>query len=164
MITAATLGKQHLFRGRERLTILHDLLLEIADEQSWDLLAWAVFDNHYHILGNSPDADKAPAKLCGKLHGLSAIKLNEHDGTRDRPVWYRSWDTRITYEKSLMARMAYVYTNPVKHGIVRLAKDYPWCSAAWFEREGDPPFVKSVLSFKTDRVNVYDEFEPLTEL
>lgn len=164
MITAATLDQHHLFRGKERLTMLHEILLEVAGELGWDLMAWAVFDNHYHVLGSSPDLDRAPARLCGKVHGLSAIRLNELDDTPGRRVWFRSWDTRITYEKSLLARMNYVSQNPVKHGLVRLAKDYPWCSAAWFEKEGDLPFVQSVLSFKTDRVNVYDEFEPLTEL
>lgn len=130
MITAGTLGKQHLFRGAERLTLLHDLLLEVAGELQWDLMAWAVFDNHYHVLGASPDVDNPQARFCGKFHGLSAIRLNELDGTPGRRVWYRSWDKRITYEKSLLARIGYVIANPVKHGLVRVAKDYPWCSAA----------------------------------
>jgi hypothetical protein len=37
---------------------------------------------------------------------------------------------------------------------------YPWCSAAWFERTASPAMVKSIYRFKTDKVHVFDEFEP----
>jgi putative transposase len=36
---------------------------------------------------------------------------------------------------------------------------YPWGSAAWFERIASPAQVRSIYRFKTDRVNVPDEFE-----
>lgn len=158
-VTAATYQKKALFRGKQRLDLLHDRLLAMAEELGWDLMAWAVFPNHYHWVGISPDTKNAVGVLCGKTHRQSAIELNALDGTPGRQVWYRSWDVRVTYEKSLLARMAYTMENPVRHGLVKAARDYPWCSAAWLEREGDRPFVESVRSFKTDKVNVYDEFE-----
>ena len=80
------------------------------------------------------------------------------DGTSGRKVWFNSWDTRLTYEKSYMARLAYVHQNPVKHGVVKMARDYRWCSAAWFEQNSERPFVETVLSFPIDKVNVRDDF------
>ena len=147
-----------MFEGEVRLSILHDTLLEVTEEQGWDLMAWAVFKDHYHIVGNSPQINNPVGKLCGKVHMLTATAINHLDEIPGRQVWYRSWDTLLTYEKSVMARIAYVHSNPVKHGLVSQAEEYPWCSATWFLREGDRPFVESVLSFKTDRVNVYDDF------
>ena len=35
--------------------------------------------------------------------------------------------------KSYLARLNYVHQNPVKHGLVRVANQYRWCSAAWLE-------------------------------
>ncbi|HRI45294.1 MAG TPA: hypothetical protein PLL78_04105 [Fimbriimonadaceae bacterium] len=96
--------------------------------------------------------------MTAKIHGLSARELNHLDGTPGRAVWYRCWDTRITFEKSVMARIAYVHHNAVRHGIVQRAEDYPWCSARWFLQHGDRPFVESVLSFNTDKVNVLDDY------
>lgn len=52
----------------------------------------------------------------------------------------------------------YVHHNAVKHGVVRHAADYPWCSAAWFERTATPAQVKTIYAFNTDRVIVKDEF------
>jgi putative transposase len=46
----------------------------------------------------------------------------------------------------------------VKHGLVSVANQYPWCSTSWFETNARPGFVKSVYSFKTDRINVPDDF------
>jgi len=159
MITAGTYGKEPLFYDDERLEILHDKLLKSAEEDGWNLMAWAIFANHYHIVGISPESESAVKRLCSKIHTLSATDLNRLDGTPGRQVWYRAWDTRITYERSLMARLAYVHTNAVKHGLVGQADEYRWCSAAWFLREGDRPFVESVMSFKTDTVNVFDDFD-----
>jgi hypothetical protein len=36
-------------------------------------------------------------------------------------------------EKSWLARLNYVHQNAVKHGLVPIAHQYPWCSAPWFE-------------------------------
>jgi len=65
------------------------------------------------------------------------------------------------YEKSYLARLNYVHQNAVKHGLVSVANQYPWCSAAWFERTATRAQVRTIYSFKTDRVTVQDEFEPV---
>ena len=51
-----------------------------------------------------------------------------------------------------------MHQNAVKHGLVRVANQYPWCSAAWFERVASPAQVKTIYSFKTDQVKVEDDF------
>ena len=68
------------------------------------------------------------------------------------------YDSRITYEKSWLARLKYVHQNPVHHGVVQSADLYEWCSAAWFAREGGNAIVKTVNSFKIDQVKVYDDY------
>lgn len=80
------------------------------------------------------------------------------DNLPGRNVWYRAWDTRLSFEKSYLARLAYVHKNPVKHGLVDNAEDYPYCGAKWFAENANRPFYETVMSFKTDRVNVYDDF------
>jgi len=51
-----------------------------------------------------------------------------------------------------------VHQNAVKHGLVPVANQYRWCSAAWFERATSAAQVKTISSFKIDKVNVYDDF------
>jgi len=54
----------------------------------------------------------------------------------------------------------YVHQNPVKHGLVPVANQYRWCSAAWFERTASTAQVKSIYRFKVDQVRVRDDFDP----
>ena len=84
--------------------------------------------------------------------------VNRLDSQAGRKVWHNFWETRITYEKSYLARLNYVHQNAVKHGLVRLANQWRWCSAAWFERTAAPAMIETIYGFKTDAVNVFDEF------
>lgn len=122
------------------------------------LEAWSVFSNHYHVVGCSPCVENSVKTLTKAIHAKSAHFVNGLDQATGRQVWYRSWDTQITFEKSYLARLAYVHTNPVKHGFVARAEDYPWCSANWFAQNSHKPFYETVMGFKTDSVNVIDDF------
>lgn len=158
IVTAGTLGKIHRFDTKERLQNLHDTLLLALTEEGWQTEAWAVFANYYHFVAHYNSSEPDIAGLCKRVHGATARNLNAEQGELGRQIWYRYWDTKVTYEKSYLARLAYVHNNPVKHGLVKDARDYPWCSAKWFTDRGHRPFVQTVMSFKTDRVNVYDDF------
>lgn len=65
----------------------------------------------------------------------------------------------MTYQRSYLARLNYVHQNPVRHGLVPVANQYPWCSAAWFERSASPAIVKSIYRFKINQVHVDDDFD-----
>jgi hypothetical protein len=52
------------------------------------------------------------------------------------------------------------HQNPVKHGLVPVASQYPWCSARWFERTASAAQVKSIYRFKLDQVRLCDDFVP----
>jgi putative transposase len=96
--------------------------------------------------------------LTRKVHGKSAIELNKMDGASGRTVWYRCRDARITFEKSYLARLSYVYWNPVKHGIVNDPANYRWCSARWFQEHCDRPFYETVMRTPHDKVRIEDDF------
>ncbi|HUE70934.1 MAG TPA: hypothetical protein VMP01_08590 [Pirellulaceae bacterium] len=164
MVTTGTLRRQHLFRSAERLTLLEDSLLSLAREYGWELEAWAVFSNHYHFVGHTLASPSRLKEFLTDLHAATARDLNRLDGASGRQVWHNFWDKQLTFEKSYLARLNYVHQNAVKHGLVRVAHQYRWCSAAWFERTAMPAQVKTVYSFKTDSVKVADDFEPLAIL
>ena len=161
LVTTGTYRKGHVFRAPDRLAQLETALLSLARKYGWHLEAWCVFSNHYHFVGS---ANSTPANLrefLSELHANTARDVNRLDGVLGRQVWHNFWDTQLTYEKSYLARLNYVHQNAVKHGLVRNANQYAWCSAAWFERTATPAQVKTIYGFKTDRLRVADEFEPL---
>jgi len=160
LLTAGTYKKAHHFRTRERLQVLHRGLLSVANDFGWRLEAWAVFSNHYHFVGHSPDegADNL-AEMLGFLHEKTAKWINRLDGTSGREVWHNFWETRLTHKNSYLARLNYVHQNPVKHGLVLVANQYPWCSAGWFERTARPAQVKTIYGFNIDSLKVLDDYD-----
>ena len=158
MVTAATLNKKHLFGSSENLTLLEHDLLSLAKQYRWHLEAWAVFTNHYHFIGRSNDESTELGIFIKHLHGDTARELNRLDNETGRTVWFNFWDTKVTYERSYLARLNYVHQNAVKHGLVYAANQYPWCSAAWLERTASPAMVKTIYSFKTDKLRIDDDY------
>ena len=158
MVTGATLYQKRIFYDDARLLTLHNVLLEAADKHGWALQAWAVFANHYHFIGRSPEDATTLRTVIRRVHSLTAREANRLAGISGRKVWFQYWDTCITYEKSYLARLNYVHNNPVKHGLVQSAEDYPYCSAAWFRTHAEQEFRQKVESTPYDRVNIMDDF------
>ena len=158
MVTAATLYKNALFSTAQKLTLLENEILALAKHYRWQLEAWAVFTNHYHLIARGEPSSKRLERYLKHIHGNTARELNVLDQTIGRQVWYNFWETRLTYERSYLARLNYVHQNAVKHAIVLVANQYSWCSAAWFERTASPASVKTIYSFKTDAIKVYDDY------
>jgi putative transposase len=158
IITAATYHKALLFKKSNELDLLQNLLFELAEHYKWKLESWAIFANHYHFIARSPEDSKNLEKFIKHFHAASARAINQTQGAKGRQVWYQYWDTRLTFQNSYYSRLKYVHNNPVKHGLVKCAKDYNWCSAYWFEANADPVFYKTVESYKIDSVNIIDDF------
>jgi len=158
IVTAGTYNRVPLFRGADRLTKLTNHVLELAGRYGWSLEAWAVFPNHYHLVGGSLYPESLRSFLR-HLHSVTAIEANKWDDTPGRRVWFEFWETRITFPKSYLARLNYVHQNAVRHGLVRVASRYPWCSAGWFEREATLSFFQTVSGFRMDKLNVPDDYE-----
>ncbi len=165
IVTVGTYQRAHFFAGEERLTALHNGLLKYAAKYQWALEAWAVFSNHYHFVARSPDnaedGAQSLALFIADFHQHSASWVNEQDQKPSRKVWHNYWETRLTHERSYFARLNYVHQNAVKHGLVTVANRYPWCSAAWFEQKASPAIIKTIYSFKFDRIKMIDEFDPV---
>ena len=160
MITASTLNKQHLFRNVRGLNLIQEtLLLFFADEKIIPH-AWACFSNHYHFIAKFPEkAD--PGNKIRTLHQRLGHSLNQLDGLSGRTVMYQYWDKCLSFENSYYARLNYVMNNPVKHGLVADARQYPWCSAAWFAANNTSAFRRRIAAYKTDTLNEPDEFDVL---
>ena len=141
--------------------MLESKLLELAKQHAVVLETWAVFSNHYHFVAHTTGVENQLADLIKGLHFTTAELVNRRDGQPGRQVWFNYWDTKLTYEKSYLVRLNYVHQNAVKHGLVRRANEYRWCSAGWFERIATRAQVKTIYGFKTDRIKIDDDYEPV---
>lgn len=159
IVTAGTYQKQPFFRSRARLAYLCEVLLQTAASHDWRLQAWAVFPNHYHFVAISPGEGQGLPAFIGHLHRLAATKVNVEDGCAGRRVWFQYWESHLTIQSSYLARLHYVHTNAVRHGLAREPSKYEWCSAGWFERVAERPFYQTVIRMRSEGVKILDDFE-----
>jgi putative transposase len=101
--------------------------------------------------------------MLGRLHEKTAKWVNKLDAAPGRQVWFNFRETRLTFEKSYLARLNYTHQNAVKHKLVPVANQYPWCSAAWFERTATAAQVKTIYRFKTEQLKVPDDYQVAPE-
>ncbi|MEP7135995.1 MAG: transposase [Chloroflexota bacterium] len=161
IVTGSILYNQHLLKDDIHKSIICEIIFERAAHWGWDLEAWAILENHYHIIAHAPENALTLEKLIRQVHSKSAVELNKLDKTLGRKVWYNYWDTCITLETSYYARLRYVHLNPIKHGLVdaKRAEDYPFCSYRWFLEKADDDFRDTVMNQPIDRVDVFDDFD-----
>jgi putative transposase len=113
MVTCATHLKRPYFAGANRLHLLRETLLNLAQEYGWNLQAWAIFPNHYHFVALSPVKSESLQPFVQKLHANTALSANEWDEAPGRQDWYQYWETHLTFQKSYYARLCYVHRNAV---------------------------------------------------
>lgn len=157
-VTARTRHQQHLLHTPERRDWFEQLLFSGFAERGWTLEAWAVLSNHYHVVVHSPlDGAATLRPLLQKLHSSCTRRLNSEDSTPGRMrLWQNYRETHLTWQRSYLARLNYVHQNPRHHGLVPLASDWKWCSAASFKRAATSAWVKTIASFKYDEIAAED--------
>lgn len=69
--------------------------------------------------------------------GLASDKAHAVRWSRRRSVWQpKYWEHTIRDEIDLQRHLDYIHYNPVKHGYVACAKDWPWSSFHQWVRRG----------------------------
>jgi putative transposase len=162
IVTAGTYCKEPIFRSAPRLDLLQRHLHALAEQYFLTLQAWAIFPNHYHFIAEVTKGSQ-PLHLLRHLHSLTAREVNRMDQKPGRKVWFQYWDTRLTNQKSYFARLRYVHENAAHHRIVRVASEYPWCSAGWFEQKATAAFRNTILAFPCDQIALPDDFQVAPE-
>jgi putative transposase len=158
VVTCGTHAKVRLFNTPDKLDALQSRFFHCASTFGWQLEAWAFMCNHYHFVARAPSAGADLKCFIQAFHSRSAIDLNERDRTPGRVVWFQYRDTCLTHPKSYYARLHYVHTNPLHHGLVNNPENYAWCSMGWFVRLASAGWRRTVLSFKCDRISIEDDF------
>jgi REP element-mobilizing transposase RayT len=119
---------------RPEIAALAEGALRQSDGQHCQLLAWVVMPNHIHVLARILDTPLAALTKSWKGRiAREANKLLRRQGA----FWEREyWDTYMRDEEQLARARRYIEQNPLKAGLVRQAKDWPWSSARFRDERG----------------------------
>jgi putative transposase len=120
-------NRQAISTGTADFQALLAMIDENARKFSVAIHAYVLMDNHFHLLATPETADGVPQLM--QATGRRYVRYFNDSQGRTGTLWegrYRS--TVIQAERYLLACMASIDLNPVRHGLVAQARDYPWSS------------------------------------
>ena len=95
--------ERHHFQSSGRRGLLCETLRRLAAKCTSNLQAWAVF--YYHWVGLSPHDPATLRTLVSELDTQTSSAVNEADHTPGRQVCFQYWETRLTHQRSYLARL-----------------------------------------------------------
>ena len=106
-----------------RIDALREAVRRTGRERPFHIDAWVVLPEHMHYIITLPEGDDDFSNRIKaiKIRCVRAIPATER-GTWQR----RSWAHAIRSDADYSRHMDYVHFNPVKHGHVAFAVDWPW--------------------------------------
>jgi putative transposase len=146
----------------ERIDLLRGAVRQVKSRHPFEGVAWVVLPEHLHAIWILPpgDVDFSTRWLLIKATFSRGIAREEHVRTSrlrkgERGIWqHRFWEHFVRDEDDLRRHVDYVHFNPVKHGHVARASDWPHSSTHRYVRQG-------ILT--TDWACAADEGKPMDE-
>jgi putative transposase len=122
-------------RGVRKLPIVKDdddraiflmNLGEIVERSGWELTAYTLMTNHYHLVLRTPEPNVAAG-----MHGLNLIHaraFNKKHGYEGHLFDARYWSEVLDTEDYLFEASRYVLLNPVRAELCQKPSEWPWSS------------------------------------
>ena len=133
--TVVTGTRQPLFSNPEICQLLASALRQVRESRPFKTDAIVVLPDHLHCIWRLPEGD---SDFSGRWREIK--KYVSHRANLESAVWQRRfWEHRIRDEEDWRRHLDYIHFNPVKHGLVTNAQDWPWSSLkrcmakGWYE-------------------------------
>ena len=139
----------NLLDRRSDLLITHVEALRAAVRRTrakspFHIDAWVVLPDHMHCMWTLPDGD---ADFSGRWRAIKTVFSKSLSPTEhrsvvnlrrgERGIWQRRfWEHTIRDDRDYAVHMDYIHCNPVKHGYVEHAADWPLSSFRRCEAAG----------------------------
>jgi putative transposase len=106
------------------------------ERQSFETIAICILPDHLHAIWSLPEGDADFPARWNFIKGdfsrrvpAAAARSDSHIKRREKGLWQRRyWEHLIRDENDLARHVDYVHFNPVKHGLVAAARDWPHSS------------------------------------
>ena len=135
----------------DHVTDLRASFAEVKEARPFRTDAVVVLPEHIHAIWTLPEGDadfghrwmliqKAFTQRLGARDALPSKASNLRGTKGERTVWQRRfWEHRIRDEEDFARHVDYIHFNPVKHGWVLRARDWPYSSLHRYVRMGALP-------------------------
>jgi putative transposase len=120
------------------LAALRAAIVQTRGTRPWTIDAWVLLPDHLHCIWTLPPGDTDYSARWSAIKRLTsqAVRLPQAQPAsasrlrrRESNLWQRRfWEHCIRDEEDFARHLDYVHWNPVKHGLVARAADWPWSS------------------------------------
>ena len=120
----------------DQITVLREAVAATRRSHPFAIDAFVVLPDHLHTIWTLPPDDRdfstrwrliksRFAKALPKRERLSDVRI----ARGERGIWQRRfWEHLIRNESDYARHVDYCYINPVKHGLVKRVRDWPYSS------------------------------------
>jgi putative transposase len=144
-----------------RVDLLRHAVRRTKEIHPFEIVAWVVLPEHMHAIWSLPTDDCDYALRWRAIKSIFSRELAPTESATEtrlargeRGIWQRRfWEHTIRDERDLENHVNYIHFNPMKHGHVSRASDWPHSSFHRYVREGilnehwatEPVLVKSIV-------------------
>jgi putative transposase len=148
--TVVTYRRQNILFHDDIRAALRQAIHKTREQHPFSIDAWVLLPDHLHAIWTLPanDADFSKRWSLIKRHVSQACPqfnredwLNESQIKRqESTLWQRRfWEHQIRDERDFQTHMDYIHHNPVKHGLVQQAIDWPYSTLHRYIAQGVYP-------------------------
>jgi len=139
-VTSRGNAQQAIFLDDEDRTRFLERLGQVVDRFEWVCHAYCLMTNHYHLLLETPAANLSRGMQL--LNGTFTQGFNRRHGRVGHVLQGRFKGILVEKESHLLELARYVVLNPIRAGVVKHPRQYPWSSyRATAGDEVPAPFV-----------------------
>lgn len=146
----------------DNIETLRASFLHVRETHPFQTIAMVVMPEHIHALWVLPSGDTDFAVRwrlikAGFSHRMPVVPNLRPSlvNKRERGIWQRRyWEHRVRNEDDMQRHMDYIHFNPVKHGHVCHAKDWPYST---FHRYVDKGWLPKDWGVASDSTGDYGE-------
>ena len=128
----------------EHIDGLRDALRRVKSSHPFHIDAMVVLPDHFHLLMSLPPEDANFSYRIGAMKSAFSRQLPKtefvrasRESKRERGIWQRRfWEHLIRNDLDYANHVDYIHINPVKHGYVRRAVDWPHSTIHRFIERG----------------------------
>ena len=147
--TVTTCNRQPLLTLGPVRDSLRDAITFVRRNHPFAIDAWVLLPDHIHCIWTLPPDDADFSVRWSIIKRLVSQQCREYSGRttsasrqkrRELSFWQRRfWEHQIRDESDFEQHVDYIHWNPVKHGYVMLAADWPYSTFHRYRRQGMYP-------------------------
>ena len=148
--------------NHENVDLLRQAFRHVMEWHPFIIDAFVLLPDHLHCIWTLPEGDMDFSKRWRLIksyftkkcdHGYKNTPSASRKKKNEQAVWQRRfWEHLIRDDEDYLRHVEYIHYNPVKHGLVKAPKDWPYSSFHKYMRER-----KYDLNWGAVRLMTFDE-------